>query len=83
MGFGLVISRRPQVTLWWFTRSICNRVTVGEETDVLTSFGPLQTDDLSSGKGLVSDAPFFELKEAMVLLDRCIMGRSEDAQIAD
>ena len=37
-------------------------VTVGEETDVLTSFGPLQTDDLSSGKGLVSDAPFFELE---------------------
>ncbi len=37
-------------------------VTVGEETDVLTSFGPLQTGDLSSGKGLVSDAPFFELE---------------------
>ena len=37
-------------------------VTVGEETDVLTSFGPLLTDDLSSGKGLVSDAPFFELE---------------------
>ena len=36
-------------------------VTVGEETDVLTSFGPLQTNDLSSGNGLVSDAPFFEL----------------------
>ena len=37
-------------------------VTVGEETDVLTSFGPLQTGDLSSGKGLVPDAPFFELE---------------------
>ena len=37
-------------------------VTVGEETDVLTSFGPLQTGDLSSGKGLVSDAPFLELE---------------------
>ena len=37
-------------------------VTVAEETDVLTSFGPLLTDDLSSGKGLVSDAPFFELE---------------------
>ena len=37
-------------------------VTVGEETDVLTSFGPLQIGDLSSGKGLVSDAPFFELE---------------------
>ena len=37
-------------------------VTVGEVTDVLTSFGPLQIDDLSSGKGLVSDAPFFELE---------------------
>ena len=36
-------------------------VTVGEETDVLTSFGPLQIKDLSSGNGLVSDAPFFEL----------------------
>lgn len=37
-------------------------VTVGEETDVLTSFGPLLSDDLASGKGLVSDAPFFELE---------------------
>ena len=37
-------------------------VTVGEETDVLTSFGPLQTGDLSSGKGLVPDAPFLELE---------------------
>ena len=37
-------------------------VTVGEETDVLTSFGPLLTDDLSLGQGLVSDAPFFELE---------------------
>ena len=37
-------------------------MTVGEVTDVLTSFGPLQIDDLSSGKGLVSDAPFFELE---------------------
>lgn len=37
-------------------------VTVGEETDVLTSFEPLKTDDIANGKGLVSEAPFFELE---------------------
>ncbi|HIG33868.1 MAG TPA: hypothetical protein EYQ11_03180 [Candidatus Poseidoniales archaeon] len=37
-------------------------VTVGEETDVLTSFGPLMNDDLASGGGLVPEAPFFELE---------------------
>ena len=37
-------------------------VTVGEETDVLTSFGPLMNDDLASGGGLIPEAPFFELE---------------------
>ena len=37
-------------------------VTVGEKTDVLTSFGPLLSDDFSPGMGLVSEAPFFELE---------------------
>ena len=37
-------------------------VTVGEKTDVLTSFGPLLSDDFSPGRGLVSEAPFFELE---------------------
>jgi hypothetical protein len=37
-------------------------ITVGEETDVLTSFGPLMVDDIAHGRGLASDAPFFELE---------------------
>jgi len=37
-------------------------VTVGEETDVLTSFGPLLVDDIAPGRGLSSNAPFFELE---------------------
>jgi len=37
-------------------------ITVGEETDVLTSFGPLLVDDIAHGRGLASDAPFFELE---------------------
>ena len=37
-------------------------ITVGEETDVLTSFGPLMVDDIAQGRGLASDAPFFELE---------------------
>jgi hypothetical protein len=37
-------------------------VTVGEETDVLTSFDPLMSDDLASGSGLNPEAPFFELE---------------------
>ncbi|MFL2975473.1 MAG: Eco57I restriction-modification methylase domain-containing protein [Candidatus Thalassarchaeaceae archaeon] len=37
-------------------------ITVGEETDVLTSFGPLLVDDLAPGRGLASDSPFFELE---------------------
>ena len=37
-------------------------ITVGEETDVMTSFGPLLVDDISPGRGLESDAPFLELE---------------------
>ena len=37
-------------------------ITVGEETDVLTSFGPLLVDDIAPGRGLASDAPFLELE---------------------
>ena len=37
-------------------------ITVGEETDVLTSFGPLLVDDISPGRGLSPDAPFLELE---------------------
>jgi len=37
-------------------------VTVGEETDVLTSFDPLMRDDLASGSGLNPEAPFLELE---------------------
>ena len=37
-------------------------ITVGEETDVMTSFGPLMVDDISPGKGLKSDSPFLELE---------------------
>jgi hypothetical protein len=37
-------------------------VTVGEETDVLTSFDPLMRDDLAPGSGLNPEAPFFELE---------------------
>ena len=37
-------------------------ITVGEETDVLTSFGPLLVDDISPGRGLSTDAPFLELE---------------------
>ena len=37
-------------------------VTVGGETDVLTSFGPLLVDDITTGRGLASDAPFLELE---------------------
>mgnify|MGYP006092180121 CR=1 FL=1 len=37
-------------------------VTVGEETEVLTSFDPLMSDDLASGSGLDPEAPFFELE---------------------
>ena len=37
-------------------------ITVGEETDVLTSFEPLLVDDIAPGRGLASDAPFFELE---------------------
>ena len=37
-------------------------ITVGEDTDVLTSFGPLMVDDIAPGRGLASDAPFFELE---------------------
>jgi len=37
-------------------------ITVGEETDVLTSFGPLLIDDIAPGRGIASDAPFFELE---------------------
>jgi hypothetical protein len=37
-------------------------ITVGEETDVLTSFCPLVSDDLAIGRGLKSEAPFFELE---------------------
>lgn len=37
-------------------------ITVGEETDVLTSFGPLLVDDIAPGMGLTSDAPFLELE---------------------
>ena len=37
-------------------------ITVGEETDVLTSFDPLMNDDLASGSGLIPEAPFFELE---------------------
>jgi len=37
-------------------------ITVGEETDVLTSFGPLAVDDIAPGRGLSSDAPFLELE---------------------
>ena len=37
-------------------------ITVGEETDVMTSFGPLLVDDISPGIGLESGAPFLELE---------------------
>ncbi len=37
-------------------------ITAGEETDVLTSFGPLLVDDIAPGRGLASDAPFLELE---------------------
>ena len=37
-------------------------ITVGEETDVMTSFGPLLVEDISPGRGLESDAPFLELE---------------------
>ena len=37
-------------------------ITVGQETDVLTSFGPLLVDDISPGRGLSPDAPFLELE---------------------
>jgi len=37
-------------------------VTVGEATEVLTSFGPLMNEDLSQGQGLVTNAPFLELE---------------------
>ena len=37
-------------------------ITVCEETDVLTSFGPLLVDDISPGRGLSPDAPFLELE---------------------
>ena len=37
-------------------------ITAGEETDVLTSFGPLLVDDIAPGRGLASDSPFLELE---------------------
>jgi len=37
-------------------------ITASEETDVLTSFGPLLVDDIAPGRGLASDAPFLELE---------------------
>tara|TARA_Y100000588_G_scaffold140805_1_gene154745 strand:+ start:8101 stop:10086 length:1986 start_codon:yes stop_codon:yes gene_type:complete len=37
-------------------------VTVGGSTEVLTSFGPLTTSDISVGRGLASGAPFLELE---------------------
>ena len=37
-------------------------ITVGQETDVLTSFGPLLVDDISPGRGLSPDAPLLELE---------------------
>jgi len=37
-------------------------VTVGEETDVLTSFEPLMSEDIGIDCGLVPEAPFIELE---------------------
>ena len=37
-------------------------VTVGGATEVLTSFGPLTTEDLVAGKGLSARSPFLELE---------------------
>lgn len=37
-------------------------VTVAGETEVLTSFGPLQSSDIAPGKGLDKSAPFIELE---------------------
>jgi len=37
-------------------------VTVGENTEVLTSFGPLMTGDISKGQGLEPNSPFLELE---------------------
>lgn len=37
-------------------------VTVGEKTEIMTSFGPLMNGDLSQGHGLRSEAPFLELE---------------------
>ena len=69
----MIVEQNQWVSSWWFpepqrifpgtSQGVCViGVEVGGKTEMMTSFGPLRTDDISTKTGLDNSSPFIEME---------------------